>query len=379
VTERRRAGDRAPGRGEAGLTLVELMVSGTLSTIVIGMTFAMVVQVSAAYRFQARLAELQQGLVAAEAVLLRDVRQAGLMVPDGFRVAWDNDIHQPLEITNASDGPDELSIAAADPSAQARVLSFGAARDRVKVDDGSAFRADDLVVISDTRATGVSATIAPQAYDACVLRLVDATDTELFFDVTSPWGVAGNPHCAAVATSAAGVAADTMVFRLTYRRYRIDPDRPELGVLQRSVTGAVENDWEDLGLGFTDLQVATRWAEPGDVVDTDDPDTDAQYDWYSSGEQDQLSAPAAVEGTRRPVEVAISVVVRTTRELTGTVSDKTPELTVAGNPDNNPIGDRASVQLEGIPDALRPPALRGDHSYRWHTFRVDLRNLGVGR
>jgi hypothetical protein len=73
------------------------------------------------------------------------------------------------------------------------------------------------------------------------------------------------------------------------------------------------------------------------------------------------------------------VVVRTNQTMQGVVSERTPSLTDADNPDNNPVGDRDSVTLAGVADLDRAEEHRGNHVYRWSTFRIDLRNMGVGR
>jgi hypothetical protein len=77
--------------------------------------------------------------------------------------------------------------------------------------------------------------------------------------------------------------------------------------------------------------------------------------------------------------MSISLVARTDRDVEGISTARTPELTEAGlNPlpwatcctrDNNPLGDHPGVDL-----ALQSPRI-----YRYITFQVDFRNLGVGR
>lgn len=362
-------------RGERGFTVVELLISLTLTTVVIGMTFSIFVQSSAGMRSQSDLADLQQALVAAEAVISREVRQAGLAVPNGFRVAGDAAVHQAIEVDNRSDGPDELRIFAADPAVQARVLDVDRLAATVVVDDATGLAAGQVVVLTDPRATTVAT--APVQYDACVVQIADVTGTTVALETAAPWGDAQLTHCAALDAESAG-SAETMLFGFRMRGYRIDPARPELGVLQRSSSAGVDADWEDLAIGFTDLQVATRWHEPGDADDLDG-DGDPELDWYAGDAQGALTAPVVVEPTAAPVEVTLSLVVRTPRDRAGVVSARTPALTDPDRVEHNPLGDRAAVQLEGVADADRPAALQGERVYRWSTMRIDLRNLGVGR
>ena len=57
------------------------------------------------------------------------------------------------------------------------------------------------------------------------------------------------------------------------------------------------------------------------------------------------------------------------------VDEYTPLLTVGGNANNNILGDRPQVSLPSATDGR----LMGTRIYRYVTFRVDMRNLGVGR
>jgi Tfp pilus assembly protein PilE len=346
-------------RQQGGFTLVELMVGMVLTTLLIGFVFTIFVQTSSAFRAQSQISDLQQALVAAETVIGREVRQAGLGMPDGVRVAFDADVHQAIEIVNASDGPDELRVLAADPAVQARVTALALGADQITVDDASVLEVGQVLVLSDPQAVDPAIVPAPpQTFDACVVQIAEITGTTVTLSTAAPWGQPGNAQCADVAANnATSTEPDTMAFGLRMRGYRIDATRPELGVLQRSVTAGLLDDWEDLGIGFTDLQVATRWHDPGD----------GSKEWYSGDDQTTLTEPAAAAPTTVPVELTLSLVVRTLRDVSGVASTRTPSLVDVDDPDHNAIGDRASVPHDG------------QRIYRWSTQRIDLRNLGVGR
>ena len=363
---------RRRGRGEAGLTLVELMVSLTLVGLLVAMVFGLFLQMSLSYRTAAQIGELQQALLAAQHLVLSDVRQAGARVSSGYRLAGEATARPAVEIVNASDGPDELRVGFA-ASSGARVVAFDGATLELATEDGIA--AGDLVVLSDPQPTPDVDPAPPVVYDACVVRAVAVAGTTITVDTAPPWGSVGNAHCAAVTAALVAPPADTMAFRFARRGYRIDPDRLALGVLQRSASGGVEDDWEDLGIGFTDLQVASRWFEAADALDDPDDDGDPRLDWYAGDDQTALTTPGAAAGV--PIELAVSFVVRTTRRVNGVLSAATPALTDAARAEHNALGDRAAVQLEGVADADRPEALRGEHVYRWSTTQVDLRNLQV--
>jgi type II secretory pathway pseudopilin PulG len=364
---------RARDRGQAGLTLVELMVSMTLVSAMVAMVFALFLQMSLSYRTAAQIGELQQTLVAAQNMVLSDVRQAGARVSSGFRLAADAVNHWPLEIVNDSDGPDTVRVGYASSSG-ASVVSFDGTT--LVLSDEDTIAADDLIVLSDPQPAADVDPAPPVVYDACVLKVEAVIGTSITVSTDPPWGAPGNGHCAAVTAALAAPPADTMAYRFALVGYRIDPDRKELGVLQRSSTGGVEDDWEDLGIGFTDLQVATRWFEDDDVTSDDDDDGDPELDWYAGDDQTTRTAAGSAT-TGVPIELSVSFVVRTSRRVNGVLSAATPNLTDPANEEHNPVGDRASVQLEGVADADRPDELRGEHVYRWSTTQVDLRNLQV--
>jgi prepilin-type N-terminal cleavage/methylation domain-containing protein len=370
--------NRPRGR-EGGFTMIELMVSLVLVSLLVAMVFTLFIQMSVAFRTQSQISDLQQGLVAAETVLARDARSAGLFVPDGFRIASDTDFHRPIEVINAADGPDELHVYAADPTKQARVEGMTLDSNEITVDDPDEFAVGDLVVLTDPQIPDPDILpTPPQSYDACVVQIADIAGTTIGLETSAPWGIDKQTHCSLVAIANVEAGADTMMYLFSARGYRIDPARKDLSVIQRSMTAGIEDDWEDLGLGFTDLQVASRWNEPGDVTDADD-DGDPETDWYSGDDQDLLSAPSALVPTSAPVELTLSVVVRTHRSQQGVVSDRTPLLTDPTDVDHNSIGDRDAIVLAGVADVDRAEEHRGEHIYRWTTFRLDLRNLGVGR
>ena len=80
------------------------------------------------------------------------------------------------------------------------------------------------------------------------------------------------------------------------------------------------------------------------------------------------------------LRVSISLVAHTDRNIEGIATAATPSLIgppvpAPVNPDNNSIGDRPSIALPAVP---ADPLLPGQRVYRWTTFQVDFRNLGVG-
>jgi prepilin-type N-terminal cleavage/methylation domain-containing protein len=378
-------------RRQRGFTLIELMVALVVSSLLAGMILAIFSRMSTAYRGQQQIAGVQQVLAAARATIELDARQAGLAMAQGFKLAGDasppalqSTMHSPISIINNNDGPDELALFYADPTNQAVVTAVVGAWDgtpSVTVDPAVDFLPGDLVVLSTadlTKDNPINPAGAHLAtYDACVLQIVTPggiAGATVTFSTVAPWGVAGSAHCKPP------TPGKTMMYRFVAHAYRIDPDpaRTAQGPLQRSLTGGLigtaADGWTDLAYGFTDLQTALELYD-GDGIDTLDPDIDGNRDWYSGERQEELTQPIATAlAYAPPLEVSISLVARTDRDVEGIATQETPDLIVPGNPDNNPIGDHPKVTLPWAIDPTLPGRI-----YRSTTFQVDLRNLGVGR
>lgn len=396
-------------RGRRGFTLIEVMVSLVISAIMVAMTLSIFSQMTVAFRTQQNVGELQQVLATAQGQIARDLRQAGFGLPDGFFISSDNRLYSPLQITNNADGfgPDMIKIYYADPSAQARVTAF--TDTVITVDSIDQFQVRDVIVVVGYD----GGLLGGKIFTACVAQ-VDAVaggvPGTLTLNQAGVYGTATFDNCDGIRPHIGVAEYTTMVYRFRARAYRIDPSRRDLAVLQVSRSGAINpTDWEDLGVGFTDLQVASRWFEEGNDTAENDGDADPVRDWYSGETQETLSASMAAVGTpymspgdyvdslgrklryqpagslpeveRHPVptEVRVSLVVRNHNRIDTVPSAQTPELTDPDRPLNNALGDRAAVQLEGVPDSSRPDELDGDNIYRYATMGSDLRNLGVGQ
>jgi hypothetical protein len=358
------------------------MVALVVSSLLVGMLFAIFIRMSTAYRGQQQVAEVQSKLAAARAKIEQDAKLAGLRMADGFYVAplGSGLKRSPLRVINNADAPDELELYYADPAVQVAVTGIGCTKvscDQLTSTEGLA--PGDVVVMSTVsweRVTEYASSAKVALFDACVLQVAGVGAGQLSFSTDLPWGTPDNSFC----PTAAPVPGRTTFSKLVARHWRIDPARPADGVLQLSTLGTLEGrpDWQDQAYGFTDLQVATRFYEPTDASETADPDLDAKRDWYSGEQQEIATAPAppvvpAVDAIA-PIQLSISLVARTERDVEGIASASTPSLTAPGNDQHNTVGDRAAIPL---PSAL--PALAGHRIYRYTTFQIDLRNLGVGR
>jgi prepilin-type N-terminal cleavage/methylation domain-containing protein len=390
------------GRGrQAGFTLIELMVALVVSTILIGLVLSIYTRMSLAYRTQQQVSELQQVLQAAQQMVLQDVRQAGYQIPKGFKRPGTPTIIQPaIQVTNSATAPDEIRIFYADATSQARVTA-GVTQTQSTLDNAVQFATGDVVmlvrtlppernpnstlrVIDGKYIDADNQVVADVVYtSACVLQIAGKAGNVITYSQAAPWGMAANSHCTG------DNIAGAMLYRFRGRAYRIDPTRKALSVLQMSPTGGlVAGDWQDLGIGFTDFQIATRWFDLTTIplgpqtVDTADIDTDPKREWYSGAYQQQLSVPYTLltdlPSTVALIEVTISFALRTTRPVEGVATGATPPFIDAARVNNGQVGDRPSVVLSGVPDASRAEENRGNHIFRYTTARIDVRNIGVG-
>ena len=134
--------------GQAGLTLVEVMVSLLLVGIAAAFVFSIQVRTSQALRDQSTVAEAQQVLRAASDLIVSDLRQAGykaksisLNGTSGVAVSGSLSIH------NSSSGPDSVKLQYADTSFTAHIMDTAARNPgEIEVDDNTGFRDGDTIL-----------------------------------------------------------------------------------------------------------------------------------------------------------------------------------------------------------------------------------------
>lgn len=394
-------------RAPRGFTLIELMVALLVSSLLVGMILAIFSRMSLAYRGQQQIAGVQQVLSAARAAIEADAKQAGFAMPQGFRIAAAPDTVQwPVQIRDGGSGtesagarPDQVAFFYGDPSAQAMVTvavpaATWSAAPAVTVDSTVGFAASDLVVLTSVSTTTQGFAPATDAniatYTACVMQIEAVQNAQsLQFLTTGLWGRTDSRQCVAP-------AAGTIIYKFVARGYRIDrtgnADRSAAGALQQSPTGGVfaldaDNAWADIALGFTDIQTALQIFDRGVTISgtsyglqDDDLDTNALRDWYSATLQETFTrgvAPALVPVSlvdAAPLQMSISLVARTDRDIEGIATAQTPVLQGA-IVNHNTLGNH---DFETLP-VVGNPALEGSRIYRYTTFKVDFRNMGIGK
>ncbi|MBL4633329.1 MAG: prepilin-type N-terminal cleavage/methylation domain-containing protein [Kofleriaceae bacterium] len=395
-------------RSQAGTTLVELMIAMIISSIVVFFLFTIQSRMSQAYNGQGTVSEITQNLQAARQMLVRDIRMAGYGLGDGTvsavsafdptaTVDGDGNISLPGFTVNNNangDGNDSFRLLFANSEDDIFILGYTpGAGAKVWFDydtpDGSdpGFSVNDTLIISGRN-------------DSCIISITLitlGTPSRVHFSNTGAFNSAQNNHC-----DDALSGTSIKVSRLSSRSYRIDPIRKVEGYLQMSPSGeVVANDWVDMGVGFTNLQIATRYFNntPPTTLDPDG-DGDNDRDWYSSGNQatyDPLT-PAVTDPRQDDavlIQVSLSLEGRGAFGSKGSVpSITTPAFIDMANPDHNSIGDwgqtcasapagqnPCGIHLALVPDASRTGVFeryQGEHVYRYIKATIDLRNMGVG-
>jgi prepilin-type N-terminal cleavage/methylation domain-containing protein len=372
----RRSEQQRHGRGTGGtggFTLVELMVAIALSGVVIGFVFQIHNQMVGALRGQANLSEVVEGVTAAREMIARELRLAGMGFPPSgvqFGSTDEVDVWHGVEAINDADGAGPNDV----------------------VDQLSIQRVDGDITLTPAidNGSGVSWSFA----------VVDADDKG--FAVGVPfllYNTFSNRACAPVPTTVdpSGITVDGAAFttgacknfpitngdtenvaKIRRIAFRLDPNatRLEMGVLQRSMNGAA---WEDIGIGFSNFQVAMRFFN--DDVNDDDADGDPQRDWYSSENMEAANFGRPLTGV--PLQVTFSIEGRNLRPLDNLASSATPAYTDPVRPDNNALGDfgqscvGAQYDPCGVPDLTSttlPRYTYPNHVYRSTTTTVYLRS-----
>lgn len=357
---------------QAGLTMVEIMISLLLVSVAAAFVFSIQMRTSTALRDQQAIAEMQQTLRATADAIVRDVRGAGYLArsirvtkeggsgscvgaPDGVNTV---DITG-ISVDNNNAAPDIVRIASADASVQAFVTSH--TTESSVVDSVAGFAVDDRVLLVSVATGGTTYGVG------CVIQITGIDAATKTLSHASGVGINYTTLCQCDAIATAG---PWMITRLSLKAYRINPNDAR-GVLQMSPSGGVTpNDWVDLAVGIVDLQLALRIAQPGDGTD-EDGDLAPQRDWRSGDNMEATLAP-----TESVVAASVTLVAKTTKEVNGIELATSPDVFAAdAGISNNRVGDRAGTPL---PVTDPTSMFYGNFVYRSYSTVVDLRNIGVG-
>ncbi len=408
--------------GERGLTLIELMVSVVVASILIGFVFDIQTRMSGAYRSQTTIGSMQQGLRAAAEMITYDARSAGYKMPTGALLStnfplpgttaglvyqdttlppapppsFSHDVFgipaatvryiRPVRVFNNPSGrspdlmqPDQAHFfyginenTHAVITAPVTTPSFTS----VTVDDPDRITTGDRVIIVNEQ-TPITHPLGSQPglpevvpQNACILEVtgVGFAPGRFDFDTTTPFNTADNEHCEGIAVDKA------RVYKLISHAYRIDTTRANAALLQRSTSGGLLDDWEDIGIGFVDLQFSERHVQATDDGFGDlDGDGITRMDWYSAGNPPDDPMVAGNPLTELTLtQLGVSMVARTQRRISGVATAAVPVLS-GPIVNHNPVGD------SGGPKDTTAPEYAGENVYRQTTLVVDTRNIGVAQ
>lgn len=270
------------------------MIAVAIASVVMLFVFNIQFRMTDSFGIQSRVSDLQFTLQSVQAMIDRDAKQAGVGFPNGFRtdfngdldgdgsldfpigLATDGAINSGVQILDGGpDGVDQVRFFAADLARSQRIRSVSCqlgndstfetvANDGVTLQP-AIFTANELIVVanSDFDPDDDPGTLPMSITEACVGR---ATLTSAGFSFTTD----STPACAQVCANhiAAGIGAVTRAYRLNASAYRIESVTVGTnveGVLQRSAKGGLIDDWQDIALGFIDLQVQASFVRTNNL------------------------------------------------------------------------------------------------------------------
>lgn len=398
----RRAEDR-----QRGLTMVEIMVSLVLVAIACAFVFSIQVRMSSALRDQSTVSEVQQTLRSASDLVSRDVRMAGFLAQSvgTGTIPLLGKVQTPVEVVNGGAGPDQITIMYADSSTVAVVATTNSSISflnplslfETTVIDPTGLRATPVTgfavgdAVLATRGVPLfngNGDVTFPSGVGCVMGITGIVPPDKI--VTNPlfgsiWNLLANLQCTGLLSNLLGAVLDltpvwndgkTEFVHMVYRTYRIKPLATDpRGVLQmcewtKSPSFCDQNiasNWTDLALGIVDMQIALR-AQMSANASPCAADADATHDWFSSDNMNDLLT--TLPQSSKVVEVSITLLAKSTKEVQGVALDKTPDLWEVNKLCNH-IGD---VDGTVLPQTSTASPYYGDHVYRTYTQTVELRN-----
>ena len=433
--------DKIPNemRNQAGFTLIELMVGLLISTVLVYFLFSTQSRMSSAFRRQHASANVISTVRAAKQHLIEEIQMAGHGIPTGVvgmsrvftQVPRGNELdpsnpqgnsvgaiavfQEPDEVNGDGGTPwgtDLIKIVYGDLNRSSRQVSsiqLGLDLNGLVSVNKSTIEIvgqNDLVTgaveshdfQAPTGTEGGSVVILASREHSCILEITSivedpttgndkitfddlGSNSQLSVDVASPTphNYLDNDHCADVAADLSGTVPVRLMHART-RVYRINvTDLPGQGILQMSpkYDHQAVGDWTNLGIGFTNLQLAVEFSDTTQTppVNTWASDTELHTNWWNTLE------------TKLPTRVSLAIEVKSPFGTRGTVALATPaygefgvesDLGNAGQPcPNNTLYNPCGIDLQNTPDASRPTRYRGENIFRSSVTKVDLRNIGL--
>jgi prepilin-type N-terminal cleavage/methylation domain-containing protein len=319
-------------RGQAGLTLVELMISMVILGIVIAAAFQVAFTMMNGYRDHRRSIAVERSARGAMVFLVDAIRN----ISPGVEKANITDVVgcstlKALEVVNASDGPDRLKMVYATggvvTSLRAEITQDS---DELVVLDGSAFKAGDHVLVIDT--------MVADSVDLAKGHIFQISDAPVEGGGvwTLPLGESATDRCGGT-VPAFTYAEQQLVLRAQLAEFYLSED-PDVPTLMMDADGDGDGAGEPVAEGIEDMQIAVgidkdgdgtiEGAELGDVADDNE--------WVYDIEGDSpLNAADITTTPYRALRITL-----TARSL-----DETTQVALSTRPaaEDHPVGDANDV------------------------------------
>jgi prepilin-type N-terminal cleavage/methylation domain-containing protein len=299
-------GQRDPG--QAGMTLIELMIAMVILGIVIAAAFNVAYSIMNGYRDHRRAMAVERSARGAMSVLADSIRNAS----PGVENAQITDLVgcstlTGINVVNRSDGPDTLQIVYASGAVITSIrLPFNQDSNEMVVLDGSGLKNGDQVLVTDFDNRGH------------IMAITGVTDNGGDYTL----GLANTP------SSMCGTAPPpfsypvlSTVIKAQVAEFSVD-ESGDVPVLMMDRDGAGAGDPEPVAEGIEDLQIAIGVDEDGDgEVSADAPD--GVDEWFYNHADDIDPAQAI---TARPYRaLRITVVGRSVDETTAKATSIRPK------------------------------------------------------
>lgn len=290
---------RDPRRGERGLTIVELLIAMVLATFVIAVSFRISIIVIDGYRQHREAVAVQRAARGTLDLVSDAVRNASAGVPSGqVTDAVGCTPFTGLQVTNATDGPDELHVISASGATLTTLrANFTEDQTSLTVLDGTGLVAGDEVLVTN--------------FDVGhVVQITDVTDNG------SDWTLAIEPiTCPGVEFT---YTPGAMVLRAKVQHFYVEEiDGVPTMFLDADSDGVGEP--EPLAEGVEDFQVAVGVDADDDGEVTDTVSTTDEWSYNADGD----AAPADVI-TKPWRALRLTVVARTIKASEGRWSAPPP-------------------------------------------------------
>jgi len=323
-------------RGEAGLTLVELMIAVVLSGIVVSAALAMGFSMMNAYRDHRAMVLVERSARVSLEMMADAVRGSSPGVKDGnIEDAVGCAGQVGLRFFNNVDDPDELEVVYPVGGIMATLAGTAYLPNSTSLNvlpgehfDGTTIAAGDYIVVTDL-SSGV------------IVEVTDvAPDSDQFTISTArPSGVCTGPSFPVTAWPGSGFAEGSLVIRAKIARFSIvdDASTGNVPMLMMDPDGDGPDEAQPMAQGIEDMQIAVAYDTNDDGQITENGLVGDDDEWFYNHPDDSDPVAGA-----QPRAVRITLVARSTREQSNVNTYVPPDVEdhLVGSPTPDPYRRR---------------------------------------